>query len=113
MVRFGCQVGVVPIETSWKFDLSLEDLLVDVERILGEEGRVAREHLVDDDPEGPPALARARYVGRRRHAAQGVRKACARRAQGVRKACAVTPCAPPRAAPVRAAPRAHQSAPLL
>ena len=35
-------------------ELAGEDLLVDAEGVVVEEGRVAGEHLVDQDPKGPP-----------------------------------------------------------
>ena len=34
--------------------LASEDLLVDAERVVVEEGRVAGQHLVDQDAKGPP-----------------------------------------------------------
>ena len=34
--------------------LASEDLLVDAERVVVEEGRVAGQHLVDQDTKGPP-----------------------------------------------------------
>ena len=35
-------------------ELAGEDLLVDAEGVVVEEGRVARKHLVDQDPQRPP-----------------------------------------------------------
>ena len=43
------------VDVSRPVYLPAQDLLVDPKGVVVEEGRVARQHLVQEDPQGPPA----------------------------------------------------------